>query len=101
MPGPYELYLVRHAVAEERGDKWPDDNKRPLTADGMSRMRKSARGLQRVGVTVDVILASALVRARQTAEILSAELDGHPAIVTSEALAPGGAFASLVAELEK
>ena len=101
MPGPYELYLVRHAVAEERGAKWPDDSKRPLTADGMSRMKKSARGLDRLDVAFDVILSSPLVRARQTAEILSTEMEGHPAIVTIDSLAPGAAFASLVADLEK
>lgn len=101
MPGPYELYLVRHGLAEERGAKWPDDGKRPLSADGMSRMKKSARGLDRVDVTFDIILSSPLVRARQTAEILSAEMDGHPTIVNVESLAPGAAFASLVADLEK
>ena len=46
MAGPFELYLVRHAIAEERGDAWPDDSKRPLTEEGMSRFRKSARGLR-------------------------------------------------------
>ena len=101
MPGPYQLYLVRHGVAEDRGDKWPDDTKRPLTADGIDRMKKAARGLERLGVTLDVILSSPLVRARQTAETLSARLEGHPPIVTSEALAPGGTFAALVADLEK
>jgi len=101
VPGPYELYLVRHGVAEERGDKWPDDTKRPLTADGIARMKKAARGLERLGVTLDVILSSPLVRARQTAEIVSTRLDGHPPIVNSEALAPGGTFAALVADLEK
>ena len=101
MPGPYELYLVRHGLAEERSDKWPDDGKRPLTADGMARMKKSARGLDRAGVTFDVILSSPLVRARQTAEILSAEMDGHPPVVNCETLAPGGAFAALVTDLEK
>ncbi len=101
MPGPYELYLIRHGVTEERGDKWPDDTKRPLTADGIARMKKAARGLERLGVTLDVILSSPLVRARQTAESLSARLQGHPPIVNSEALAPGGTFAALVADLEK
>ncbi len=101
MPGPYELYLVRHGLAEDRGAKWPDDGKRPLSADGMSRMKKSARGLDRVDVKFDVILSSPLVRARQTAEILSAEMDGHPAIVNVESLAPGAPFALLVADLEK
>ena len=67
MPGPYELYLVRHGLAEERGDAWPDDTKRPLTDEGISRMRKAARGLARLGVSVEVVLTSPLVRARQTA----------------------------------
>src|SRR6516225_9678805 len=49
MPGPYELYLVRHGLAEERGDAWPDDTKRPLTDEGISRMRKAARAPRRVG----------------------------------------------------
>ena len=55
MPGPYELYLVRHGLAEERGDAWPDDAKRPLTQDGMSKLRKSARALKALGVVIDVI----------------------------------------------
>ena len=53
MPGPYELYLIRHGVAEERGDAWPDDAKRPLTDEGTDRMRKAARGLARIGVKFD------------------------------------------------
>src|SRR4051794_22789103 len=101
MPGPYELYLVRHGLAEDRGAKWPDDAKRPLSDDGISRMKKSARGLDRVDVKFDIILTSPLVRARQTADILSVEMDGHPPVVTIESLAPGGAFAALTADLEK
>jgi len=101
MAGPYELYLIRHAVAEERGETWPDDAKRPLTADGMSRMRKTVRGLSRLGVTIDLILTSPLVRTRQTAEIVAAGLDPKPALVNVESLAPGGTFAALVADLEK
>jgi phosphohistidine phosphatase SixA len=31
MAGPYELYFVRHGLAEERGEAWPEDTKRPLT----------------------------------------------------------------------
>ena len=40
-----ELYLIRHGIAEDRGDEWPDDSKRPLTADGITKLRKEARGL--------------------------------------------------------
>jgi phosphohistidine phosphatase len=101
MPGPYELYLIRHGVAEERGDAWPDDSKRPLTEEGMDRLRKEARGLARLGVTIDVMLTSPLVRTRQTAEIVAAALDPRPNIVSAESLAPGGTFQSVVADLEK
>jgi phosphohistidine phosphatase len=101
MPGPYELYLIRHGIAEERGEKWPDDSKRPLSADGMSKMERTARGLARLEVALDVILTSPLIRTRQTADIVAAELDQHPPIVNTEALAPGGDFAAVVAALEK
>src|SRR5262245_14262699 len=101
MPGFYELYLVRHAVAEARGDAWPDDAKRPLTEDGMARMRKAARGLARLGVTLDVVLTSPLVRARQTAEIVVEALHPRPALVSTESLSTDGSYAAVVAELEK
>jgi phosphohistidine phosphatase len=101
MPGPYEIYLVRHGLAEERGDSWPDDAKRPLTEEGMSRMRKSVRGLSRLGVTLDVVLTSPLVRARQTAEIVAAGVSPRPSLISAESLAPDGSFAAVVADLEK
>ena len=101
MPGPYELYFVRHGLAEERGDAWPDDAKRPLTDEGMSRMRKAARGLARLGVAIDVVLSSPLVRARQTAEIVAAGLDPRPSLVNVDSLAPDGNFTAVVTDLEK
>ena len=101
MPGPYELYLIRHGVAEARGDRWPDDTKRPLTEEGMSRLRKSARGLASVDVSFDVMLTSPLVRARQTAEIIASAVDPRPHIVTAESLAPGGTYAAVLADLDK
>src|SRR5689334_6557995 len=101
MPGPYELYLVRHGLAEERGDAWPDDAKRPLTDEGASRMRKSVRGLARLGVTLDVVLTSPLVRAKQTAEIVAGGISPRPSLVTTDSLSPDGAFAAVVADLEK
>ena len=101
MPGPYELYFIRHGLAEERGDAWPDDSKRPLTDEGMSRIRKAARGLARIGVTIEVVLTSPLVRARQTAEQLAAGLDPRPSMVNVDSLAPDGSYAAVIADLEK
>lgn len=97
----YELYLIRHGLAEERGDRWPDDAKRPLTERGMTRLRKEARGLARLGVSLDVVLTSPLVRAKQTAEIVASAFDSRPHVVVAESLAPNGTYSALLTDLEK
>ncbi len=67
-----ELYVVRHAIAEERdGVRWPDDSERPLTDRGRERFRFVAETLGRIVPEVDVLLSSRFVRAWQTAELLS------------------------------
>jgi phosphohistidine phosphatase len=97
----HELYLIRHGLAEEHGPAWPDDSKRPLSEQGVTRLRRSARGLKQLEVTFDVILTSPLVRARQTADVIAAASDPMPPLVVVEALAPGGAQAAVLGELEK
>jgi len=98
---PCELYLVRHGVAAERGDEWPDDTKRPLTTTGVSRFREVVKGLVWFDVGIDEIYASPLVRARQTADLLSAGLPDHPPVRTLDELAPGHEPARVLAELAK
>jgi phosphohistidine phosphatase len=101
MPGPYELYFIRHGIAEAQGDEWPDDAKRPLSEDGMAKLRKVAKGLVHLGVTFDVVLTSPLLRTRQTAEIIGGVIDPRPPIVATDALAPGGSYQAVLADLEK
>lgn len=101
MAGPFELYLIRHGLAEDRGEAWPDDAKRPLTAEGMTRLRKAARGMAQLGLAFDVMLTSPLVRTRQTAEIVAGGLDPHSPIVNVDSLAPDGNYAAVVTDLEK
>ena len=85
MATPTELYLIRHAIAAELGSEWPDDTKRPLTERGMSRFKDAVKGLRRLDVAVDEIFTSPLVRARQTADIRAAGLDGKPPIKVLDA----------------
>ena len=101
MTRSFELYLIRHGLAEDDGDAWPDDAKRPLTEEGMARLRKIARSLAALDVSLDVVLTSPLVRTRQTAEIIAAAFGPRPAIVAVDALAPGGAHQAVLTELEK
>lgn len=95
-----ELYLVRHGVAAERGEKYPDDALRPLTSSGISRMTKIAKGLAHLGVSFDLILTSPLVRTRQTADILAQGL-GSPAVRPTDSLAPAGTKAAVFKELSQ
>src|SRR5262245_29406443 len=90
MATPRSLYLVRHAIAAERGDKWPDDSKRPLTHKGIARMRFGIRGLDALGVDIDLVMTSPLLRAVQTAEIVVRGLRSNPTMIKTAALAPGG-----------
>jgi phosphohistidine phosphatase len=84
------VYLVRHAIAAERGERWPDDTKRPLTSDGIARMRKVVKGLRELDVVASTIYTSPLVRAVQTAEIVAGGLKPEPEMKVLPALAPGG-----------
>jgi phosphohistidine phosphatase len=93
------LYLVRHAIAEERGPKWPDDAERPLTADGAARMRRAVKGLESLAEPIALVLTSPLVRALQTAEILSRGLGTKPDVIVAPELAPGSSPARVVAAL--
>lgn len=90
-----QLCLVRHAVAEERGPRWPDDRLRPLTAEGRERMRPAAAGIA-VLVQPGHVLTSPLVRARQTAAIV-AEAFGNVPVIETDALADGDHDALLAA----
>src|SRR5471032_563126 len=95
------LFLVRHAIAAERGEAWPDDAKRPLTSKGIARMREVARGLTALGVEIEVVLTSPLLRARQTTDVLVEVLKPLPAVVVTATLAPGGLPAQVAEELGK
>jgi|SRR5262245_7620256 len=98
---PCELYLVRHAIAAERGDDWPDDSKRPLTERGISRFKESVGGLKELDGIIDEIFTSPLVRARQTADLLAAGAGGRPNVKLLDALAPGTPPATVMAQLAK
>jgi phosphohistidine phosphatase len=86
MPGSFRLYLVRHAIAEERGSDWPDDSKRPLSDDGVKRWRRQAAGLVALDARPDLILTSPFTRARQTADFLAAAWPKPPKVVELDAL---------------
>ena len=83
-----KLYLVRHAIAEDRPPDHGDDSLRPLTEKGREKMTRIASGLGQLGVTPDLIVCSPYVRARQTASILAKVLKYEEKLVYSNSLMP-------------
>ena len=86
MTGPRELYVVRHAPAEDVGPR--GDASRALTAEGRAEMAAAVAGFARLVDPPELIAASPLVRARQTADLFA---ERFPAAerATLDALAPG------------
>ena len=97
----FELYLIRHGIAAERGENYPDDTKRPLTAEGIQKLRREGKALVSLDVSFDVILTSPLVRTRQTAETIASVFRTAPPIINVQALAPGGTHNAIVDELSR
>lgn len=95
-----QLYLIRHGIAAERGPEYPDDSKRPLTSRGIAALRRAAKGLRELDVSVDLIITSPLTRTRQTADVI-AEGVGKPPVTASDALAPAGTPAAVLQELAR
>jgi len=96
-----ELLIIRHAIAFERNRRrWRDDGTRPLTPAGMRRSQKAAAGLKELGRAPDRLLTSPLVRARQTAQILT-ELAGWPPAEEAPELLPGKAALAVLTLLAK
>jgi phosphohistidine phosphatase len=96
-----ELYLVRHAIAAERGPNYPDDRERPLTSEGVSRFKQSVSGLKDLDVELDLVLTSPLVRAKQTADLLVSGIASKPRVEPLDALSPGGRLPSVLEALTK
>lgn len=96
-----ELLIIRHAIAYERDHhRWRDDGARPLSPLGMRRSRRAAAGLKLITKAPDRLLTSPLIRARQTAKILT-EVAGWPPAEESAELKPGAAVQSVITLLAK
>lgn len=95
-----ELYLLRHGIAAERGSRaYPSDHQRPLTPDGIKKLRRSVRAMQSLGLSFDLILTSPYARARQTADVVADALGLEGVLEVSALLEPGGDLQELIADL--
>ena len=96
------LYIVRHAIAVERGTPgYEDDSKRPLTDNGRKKMKKIVQGLHQLDIKFDMILSSPYMRARDTAKILASEFKLKDQLNFSDNLIPPGNFEALIDEIHE
>jgi phosphohistidine phosphatase len=95
-----KLYIVRHAVAVPRGTPGMQDDDRPLTEEGIQKMRQAAAGLHALDFVPELILSSPLPRARQTAEILLEAFGKVIKMKLLTALAPSGSRRDLYHAIE-
>lgn len=91
-----ELYFLRHGHAVEPGSlKITADSERPLTPEGVKKMKKTALGMRSIGVEPGHIVSSPYLRARQTAELAAEGLRHKKKIRFTDTLTPGAACANL------
>jgi phosphohistidine phosphatase len=96
--GPLELYILRHAIAVERGTPgYEKDAERPLTGQGATKMQDIARGMRAMKLSFDRAVSSPYLRARQTAEIVCQVFGCE--LEFSRALTPEGNPATLIREI--
>jgi phosphohistidine phosphatase len=83
------LYLLRHGIATVRGTGGLRDEERPLTREGIEKMTAAARSFPALIGTIDRILTSPLVRAKETAMIAAKEFRAAKKVHIVNELAPG------------
>jgi phosphohistidine phosphatase len=86
------LLVVRHARAEGRetfATTGKADSERPLTRNGIRRMKEAARGLRLLVPSIDLLVSSPFRRAVETARIIADAFGGVRSVERDE-LAPEG-----------
>src|SRR5579871_825441 len=88
------LYIMRHADAGVSRENPVLDAKRGLVKEGKQQCMLMAGVLAAIRAQIDVIIASPLKRARQTAQFVATELGFEQPILISDALAPDAEYAA-------
>jgi phosphohistidine phosphatase len=94
------LYILRHGLAAELGEPGlPKDLKdadRPLTAKGKQKLWRTTEAMQAMEIKLDVVIASPLLRAMQTAQIVTEALGLRRKLILTDELTPGGSPKALI-----
>jgi phosphohistidine phosphatase len=87
-----DIYFLRHANAGEPKFSPAKDEKRPIDKLGIEQSHDVGRALAALDVNPDVIIASPLRRATQTAAVVANELGYEDKVITDVALRPEASY---------
>jgi len=91
------LYLLRHGIALAIGEGGTTcDEERMLSKKGRERTAAVAHGLRVLGCRPEAIYSSPLVRAEETAAIVTEILESHPPVRIADVLAAGARLTSVL-----
>jgi len=66
-----DLFILRHGEAGRSSATSRDDSKRTLTVEGEKEIKDISKGIKGLGIEFDYIFTSPILRAKQTAELVS------------------------------
>jgi phosphohistidine phosphatase len=92
-----QLFVIRHAVAEDVGPGI-EDTARELTDAGKAKLRRAVRGLRALEIRFERILTSPWKRAVQTARQLESIAAGPPVVTDLLTQPPRAELLALIAE---
>jgi len=87
-----DIYLIRHSEAVELNNEIVDDSFRYLSFNGRQKTIEVANRLKKMKVRFDCILTSPVIRAVQTAELLTASIKHKGELMTAIELMGGNSF---------
>ena len=99
------LFILRHAIASDPGkDRLPKnlpDADRPLSSKGQQKLWRSTEAMRAMELKFDAVVSSPLLRARQTALIVTEAFELRRKLVLTDHLAPEGSPKLLIEQINE
>jgi len=97
------LFILRHGIASDPGEdglpKDLPDAERPLSNKGKQRMWRITEAMRTMDLEFGAVVSSPLLRARQTAQIVTEALELRRKLILTDNLAPEGSPKTLIEQL--
>ncbi len=97
------LFILRHGIASDPGqDGLPKNLKdadRPLSRKGEQKLWRSTEAMKEMDLNFDAVISSPLLRARQTALIVTEAFELRRKLILTDHLAPSGSPKLLIEQI--